>query len=164
MSRPTRRPRETRPLNQDEAIESLGSVVFNLNTNQISSILVNTIPLSESPMGLAYTLPIVPQLSDFTLVLPSTRYEEYPPDRMVYHSDRGFTPYDILGAIYTYYHMPLPRETLERMVRDEVANADLALEQANPTRIDIMGDLVTFEGIAPLSNGENIYEVALASI
>jgi hypothetical protein len=145
------------PLSLDVAVDTLGSVNFNLHDNHIANMTISTIPMTSSPMGEAYALPMEPPVHDFVLYLPSTPNDEYPPDRLVYHSDRGFTPYDILGAIYTYYQMPIPPPVLERMVEDEI-NHDLIIhfmiQQLLPKRIDLMGDRVHFGGLMPDESGE----------
>jgi hypothetical protein len=147
------------PLSLDTAVDTLGSVNFNLRDNRLANMTISTIPMTSSPMADDYALPMEPPVHDFVLYLPSTPNDEYPLDRLVYHSDRGFTPYDILGAIYTYYQMPIPQPVLERMAEDEIAAAidilsNFIVGRPQTKRIDLMGDRVQFAGLMPDESGE----------
>lgn len=48
------------------------------------------------------------------------------------------------------------------MADDGVGNADIALHEANPKRIDLMGDAVYFEGLRPDDSGDG-YTIYLGS-
>jgi hypothetical protein len=170
-NRPTERQRQPQPqpqlppLSLNDFRNLTRSITWTTSADLPENIVIDDIPLPESQYRDAFVSPFNPPVHDIILYLPSTRYEEYPPDRMVYHSDPGFTPLDIFGAIHTYYMMDLPNTVLERMIQDSVANAAEALRIAQSRRqtegrISIMGDLTNFDGLTQVRDG---YHVDLGS-
>lgn len=156
---------QVRHLSLDAFIQLSNQIDWDILSNDTDAIEIGDLILQYSPYHVAFVSQFNPPIHDIILYLPSTRYDEYPPDRMVYHSDRGFTPLDILGAIYTYYQIPVPRNVLEQMVQDGVANAQEALNTATSRRstegrISIMGDLTRFESLTRMGDG---YHVDLGS-
>jgi hypothetical protein len=147
-------------LSLDQFVPLSNRINWDSLENDPDEIEIDGSHLQNTPYRQAFASLFNPPVHDFILYLPSTRWDEYPPDRMVYHSDQGFRPIDIFGAIYTYYQMPLPRNALEQMVRDGIENADYALRQRTPLRYDIMGSLIHFEGLSQHDDG---YQVDLGS-
>jgi hypothetical protein len=166
-NRPTerQRPPTLPPLSLNDFRNLTRYITWKTYEDLPESIQIDEVPLPESQYRDAFVFPFNPPVHDIILYLPSTPIDEYPPDRMVYHSDPGFTPLDIFGAIHTYYMMDLPNNVLEQMVQDDVANATEVLQLARNRRqlegrISIMGDLTKFQGLTRQGDG---YVVLLES-
>ena len=148
-------------MNWDQVLKSFREIDWDIDTDLIDSIRLDDEDISlPRDLKVLYNTPINPPLKELILYFPKTRYpeEHFPPKREIYRSERGFTPFEILGAIYTFYNKPISREVLELYADEDVEYAEEALQAENPKRIYLLGSMIRFTGLEPYEDG---YEVSL---
>jgi hypothetical protein len=75
------------PLSLDQFVPLSNRISWDILENDPDEIEIDGSPLRNTPYRQAFASLFNPPVHDIILYVPSTRWDEYPPDRMVYYLD-----------------------------------------------------------------------------
>ncbi|XP_021894373.1 uncharacterized protein LOC110812022, partial [Carica papaya] len=109
-----------------------------------------------------------------TILFPTDRFAEMGPSSRTYFSDNGFTCFQVLDYIYTFYQENMTTHEIEAAIHTDSRHADRlrAMYSSKETavsrhvtfkRIDFLGSRKSFEMLKRVSgdNNSNVYELVI---